>query len=54
VAIILGWIFLVLGIIAAIVITIVLVNGVNALQELCDGMDPGTYPLTNGGTITCD
>jgi len=53
VAIILGWIFLVLSIIVGIILTIVLVNGAIALQQLCDGMEPGTYPLSTGGTITC-
>lgn len=54
VAIILGWIFLVLGIIAGIIITVVVVTaGANALNELCAGMPPGEYPLTTGGTVTC-
>jgi len=54
VAIILGWIFLVLSIIATIIIVIVLVNGAGAaLQELCEGMAPGEYELNTGGTITC-
>ncbi|MDQ7880072.1 DUF4190 domain-containing protein [Microbacterium sp. QXD-8] len=54
VAIILGWIFLVLSIIATIIIVIAIVNGAGAaLQELCEGMEPGEYPLSTGGTITC-
>jgi hypothetical protein len=53
VAIILGWIFLVLSIIATILIIVLVVNGAGALQQLCEGMPPGEYPLTTGGTITC-
>lgn len=54
IAIILGWIFLVLGIIASIILVVVLVTaGAGALSELCEGMPPGEYELTTGGTVTC-
>jgi hypothetical protein len=54
IAIILGWIFLVLTIIGTIIFVVVLVNlGSAALPELCEGMPPGTYDLTTGGTVTC-
>jgi preprotein translocase subunit SecG len=55
IAIILGWIFLVLSIIIAVVTIVVLVNaGAGALAELCEDMPPGTYDLTTGGTVTCE
>lgn len=54
IAIILGWIFLVLGIIGTIIVIIVLATaGAGALNELCQGMPAGEYELTTGGTITC-
>ncbi|MFD4959316.1 DUF4190 domain-containing protein [Microbacterium sp. NPDC058389] len=53
VAIILGWIFLVLGIIAAIILTIVLVSLGSSLAQICAGYDPGVYTLSDGSTITC-
>lgn len=54
VAIILGWIFLVLTIIGSIILVVVLVTaGAGALEQLCEGMPPGEYELTTGGTVTC-
>lgn len=54
IAIILGWIFLVLSIIATIIFVVILVTaGAGALSELCEGMPPGEYELTTGGTVTC-
>jgi len=50
VAIVLGFVFLVAGIIIAIAITTLGVAGVAAL---CDGMEPGVYQTTDGTTITC-
>jgi len=46
VAIIVGIIIIVISIVASLA-------GVAALQSLCEGYDPGTYTLDNGGTITC-
>lgn len=54
IAIILGWIFLALGIIGTIVAIVVFATiGANAVNELCAGMPAGVYELTTGGTITC-
>lgn len=53
VAIILGWIFLVLSIIVGIIIAVVTIAGLGAIAEACEQFGPGTHQLTNGGTITC-
>ena len=50
VGIILGIVFLILGIIGVIIgVTI----GFGAVNAVCDGLDAGSYPTTNGGTVTC-
>lgn len=46
VAIVLGFIFLILTIIGIVV-------GVGGLLAACSGLEPGTYTLDNGGTLTC-
>lgn len=54
IAIILGWVFIALSIIAGIVATIFFISVAgNVVNELCSGMDPGVYELTDGTTITC-
>lgn len=55
VAIILGWIFLALQIIGAIIAIVFIVTvGAAGMDALCEGMPPGVYELTDGGTITCE
>jgi hypothetical protein len=49
-AIILGSVFFVITIVAWILVG---VFAASAFSELCEGMPPGTYELTTGGTITC-
>jgi hypothetical protein len=53
-AIIVGAVFAVIGaiiLIAIIVTSAALVGG--AVSELCAGLEPGVYDLTDGTTITC-
>ncbi|MBD3943641.1 hypothetical protein IF188_18270, partial [Microbacterium sp. NEAU-LLC] len=55
VAIILGWVFIGLTIIAGIILAITIpIMVMNAHNALCEGLDPGTYPLTDGTYITCE
>jgi hypothetical protein len=49
IAIILGFVFLIGGII----IGIVLIGSGAALVNACAGLEPGTYTLDNGTTLTC-
>ncbi len=53
VAIILGWIFLVLTIIGVIIFFVFLGVGLNAYNELCSELGSGVYE-SNGTTITCE
>lgn len=53
VAIILGWIFLVVGIIVGIIVTVVAVNAAATLAQACLQLGPGQHVLSNGVTITC-
>jgi hypothetical protein len=53
IAIILGWIFLVLSIIAGIIAIVLFAMAAGALAELCSGMDPGVYTTDTGVDITC-
>jgi ABC-type Na+ efflux pump permease subunit len=53
IGLILSIIFFVLSIIGIALAVAGIVAGAGALQELCEGMDPGTYPTTNGSSITC-
>lgn len=53
VAIILGWVFLVLGIIVGIVAAVLFTQGIGALQEACTQLGDGVWELENGTTITC-
>jgi len=50
VGMILGIVFFVLGIIGVILAVTLAAAGLDAL---CNGQAPGTYPTTNGGTVTC-
>lgn len=53
-AIILSIVFMVLGAILAIVLVVggaALVGG--AIEQACEGLEPGTYPTTTGESITC-
>jgi hypothetical protein len=53
VAIILGWVFLVLSIIATIIIIVVIAAGAGAYAEFCQELGSGVWELENGTTITC-
>lgn len=54
IAIILGWIFLVLSVIAGILLIIFSITAASSMiEQLCEGMPAGEYPTTTGGTITC-
>lgn len=46
VAIVLGFIFLAVGIVLAITLPALLFSA-------CAGLEPGTYQMSNGGTLTC-
>ena len=55
VAIILGWIFLALTILAIILSIVFGAMAVGAgIDSLCEGLDPGVYETTTGAEITCD
>ncbi|MDN3495550.1 DUF4190 domain-containing protein [Planococcus sp. APC 4015] len=55
IAIILGWIFIVLQIIGAIIAIVLFATlAASGTDLLCEGMPPGVYELTDGGTITCE
>jgi cytochrome b subunit of formate dehydrogenase len=45
-AIVLGFVFLIVGI-------VVLIAVVGSLGAACNGLEPGTYTLDNGATLTC-
>ena len=49
VAIVLGFVFLVIGIISI----SVAIAGAGALINACAGLEPGQYTLDNGTTLTC-
>ncbi|KQZ82253.1 hypothetical protein ASD56_15395 [Microbacterium sp. Root166] len=53
VAIILGWIFLALTIIAIILAVVFAAMAAGALADLCAGMDPGVYTTDTGLEVTC-
>ncbi|WP_164743408.1 DUF4190 domain-containing protein [Microbacterium sulfonylureivorans] len=53
IAIILGWIFLVLSIIAVIALIVIAFAAAGSIAELCRGMDPGVYTTDTGVTVTC-
>ena len=50
VGIVIAIIVILLSIVIAIVAAAI---GAGALLAACEGLDPGTYPLENGGTLTC-
>lgn len=55
VAIILGWIFLVLTIIGTILAIVFFFAAAGAAyQQMCDGMAPGVYETTTGVEVTCE
>lgn len=54
VAIILGWIFTILGIIGGIIATIMIISGFGALADACNQLGPGVWQLDNGTTLTCN
>lgn len=53
IAIILGWIFLALSIIATIIIAAVVIPAAAELARTCLELGPGTHTLSNGVTLTC-
>lgn len=54
VAIILGWIFTVIGIIGGIIALVVVFASLGALSEACGQLGSGVWELDNGTTITCN
>ncbi|MFT3798621.1 DUF4190 domain-containing protein [Microbacterium sp.] len=54
VAIILGWIFTVIGTLVIIGVIVTAVVAVNSVQEACNQLGTGVWQLDNGATITCD
>lgn len=53
VAIILGWIFLVLSIVIGIIIAVTFATTLSAYSELCSELGSGVWELTDGTTFTC-
>lgn len=53
IAIILGWIFLALTILAIILAVVFAAMAAGALADLCSGMDPGVYTTDTGLEVTC-